>query len=264
MISHRHQCLFVHIPKCAGQSVERLFLELHGLTWKTREPLLLRYNSDPTQGPPRLAHLKASEYVKCGHVTSDQYQNYFKFAFVRNPWDRLVSLRKHLGFAHSVDFKTFAMKIFPNEIWKEMHWFVGPQSDFLYGPDGELLVDFVGRFEKLAEDFHQVCLQSGLPPKPLPRSNQARSLRRMLSRFRQVGPHMLHHPLQTARSFWNVTRPQPASQPSHGVPHYEQYFDKESQEFIASLYQADIAHFGYRFGVADECQNPPQTKNAAA
>src|SRR5689334_2187766 len=69
MLSHRFQTIFIHVPKTAGQSVERVFLEKHGLTWETRSELLLRENPDPSLGPRRLAHLYAREYVDKGYVS---------------------------------------------------------------------------------------------------------------------------------------------------------------------------------------------------
>ena len=53
MLSHQDKCLFVHIPKAAGQSVESIFVQRSGLTWQTRDALLLRPNKEPEQGPPR-------------------------------------------------------------------------------------------------------------------------------------------------------------------------------------------------------------------
>ena len=54
VISHEHRCVFVHIPKCAGQSIETVFLEDLGLDWSNRSILLLRPNECPDIGPPRL------------------------------------------------------------------------------------------------------------------------------------------------------------------------------------------------------------------
>src|SRR5687768_14243923 len=62
VICREYRCLFVHVPKTAGMSIEHVFLRLVGLTWETRAPLLLGGNDDPRLGPPRLEHLKASEY----------------------------------------------------------------------------------------------------------------------------------------------------------------------------------------------------------
>ena len=61
MISHRHQCVFVHVPKTAGISIEHVFLAQYGLTWDERAPLLLRFNPDPALGPERLGHLTATD-----------------------------------------------------------------------------------------------------------------------------------------------------------------------------------------------------------
>src|SRR4051794_30841719 len=96
MLSHQHQTIFIHISKCAGQSVENAFLADVGLTWETRAPLLLRANGDPRLGPPRLAHLPAADYVACGHVDAQTFERYFKFAIVRDPWSRAISLYRHL------------------------------------------------------------------------------------------------------------------------------------------------------------------------
>ena len=46
MISHNHEYVFVHIPKCGGQSIEHVFLNDLGLEWHNRSPLLLRPNDN--------------------------------------------------------------------------------------------------------------------------------------------------------------------------------------------------------------------------
>ena len=59
-------CIFIHIPKCAGVSVSKaLFGNLAG------------------------GHSRVVDYQLV--FNSNEYSNYFKFTFVRNPWDRLVS-----------------------------------------------------------------------------------------------------------------------------------------------------------------------------
>jgi hypothetical protein len=46
MISYKRKCVFVHIPKCAGQSIESVFDNDAGLTWENRAPFLLRPNAN--------------------------------------------------------------------------------------------------------------------------------------------------------------------------------------------------------------------------
>ena len=182
MISHHHKCIFIHIAKNAGQSVEHVFLELLGLGWETRAPLLLRYNDRPELGPPRLAHLKANEYVRYRYLTQDMFDQYFKFAFVRNPWSRTVSIYKYLGYNKKIDFKSFLLGPYKGKIFEEMRWFVGPQTDFIYRADGKLIVDCVGRFEDLQSGFDSVCKKIGIPSTYLPHINESKNDNQILSR----------------------------------------------------------------------------------
>lgn len=91
MISHSHKVIFIHVPKCAGQSIEMIFLKDLGLTWEFRAPLLLRPKSREELGPERLAHLFANEYVKFGYIEASKFNDYFKFAIIRDPIDRILS-----------------------------------------------------------------------------------------------------------------------------------------------------------------------------
>ena len=164
--------MFVHIPKTAGQSIEHVFLRLLGLDWQTRAPLLLRANDQPRLGPPRLAHLRAADYVRCCYLTQALYNAHFVFCFVRDPWDRAASLHRYLGYASShtlTDFLAGPLR----EAVQARHWFVLPQSEFILA-DGQLLVDFVGRFEQLQADFDRVSERLTLPRQPLPWVNASR------------------------------------------------------------------------------------------
>ena len=113
MISHDFRCIFIHIPKVAGQSIEHFFLDLHGLDWDSRGSLLLRHNPDRARGPVRLAHLTAREYVDCGHIGQSDFDAYFKFAFVRNPWARLVSEYHYREHHRRQSFRDFVLHGFP-------------------------------------------------------------------------------------------------------------------------------------------------------
>lgn len=177
MLSRAHATIFVHIPKTAGQSIEQVFLRLQGLTWAKRAPLLLMPNTDRTKGPPRLAHMRAIDYITYGYVTEDEFRRYFKFCFVRNPWDRFVS--RYLfavdGEKSGKTFPEFVDYIYARELRGTRPF--KRQTEFILDKDGEELVDFIGRFENLQADFARVCEKLGLGPQVLPHANAARERR---------------------------------------------------------------------------------------
>ncbi len=216
MILHHDQCVFVHVPKCAGQSIEQFFLKRVGLTWDLRAPLLLRPNDKPDLGPPRLAHLKARDYVEKKWLSPQQFDTYYRFAFVRNPWDRTASFYR-TGYDRVCSFPIFVRFHLPR-LLERKPWFFGPQVDYLHDDGGRLLVDFVGRYERLAADFQQVCTQLDIPDATLPHANDS---------SRGIG--------RIAR--WLRRRPRP----------YADMFDSRSKTAIARLYGADIDAFKYRF-----------------
>jgi hypothetical protein len=233
VICGEYRCLFVHIPKTAGMSVEHVFLRLVGLTWETRAPLLLRGNDDPRLGPPRLAHLKAGEYVARGYLTAEEFESHFKFSFVRNPWDRIVSEYKYRGYPVKIDFKTYLFKHLPPPGWTDTYCHIIPQYDFLYDDAGKLLVDFVGRYESLQPDFDKVCARLGIPPTPLPRVDRS---------LDDAWPGTLRElRKQVRRAIWSRER-------EHTFPHYTEYYDDESREFVGRLFRKDVEAFNYAFG----------------
>ena len=104
MISHKHKCIFIHIPKTAGMSIENSFLKSLDLKFINGQDnsLLLTYNKNPALGPPSLAHLSPNEYIDKSYISKNLFESYYKFTFIRNPWERIISIYKHFDF-----FKAF-------------------------------------------------------------------------------------------------------------------------------------------------------------
>ncbi len=217
MVSHHFKCIFVHVPKTAGQSIEQVFLDALGRTWETRAPLLMRYNPDPGLGPPLLSHLKAREFVLHGHVTPETFQEYFTFGFVRNPWDRMVSLYKQFGYEGKCGFKNFMRNTFTHDISRTKYWFVCPQVEYLHDDQGDLLVDFIGRYENLENDFKKIRKVLGLPHVQLPHVNDSQKKIKNME-----------------------AKPEPRVD-------WREYYDNECIDFVAMFYKKDIECFNYDF-----------------
>lgn len=225
MLSHHHRTIFIHVPKCAGQSVESAFLADLGLTWETRAPLLLRANDHPDLGPPRLGHLLGRDYVRLRYVPGEMFAAYYKFAVVRNPWSRAVSLYRHLRLP--ISFRDFVGRWLPAEFdrrdWKGNFWFVRPQVDYLYDGD-DLLVQDVIRFESLPEEFPRIAAASGLRS-PLPHVNRS-------------GSDAAHGRGGRTRWRWRPSRHESLSS-------WRDYHTPDTIAAVARLYAADAERFGY-------------------
>lgn len=233
MICHHHKCIFIHIPKNAGQSIEHVFIKQLGLTWETRAPLLLRSNNRPELGPPKLAHLRADQYIKCKYLTQEMFDSYFKFTIVRNPWSRVVSIYKHFGYNNKLEFHAFIKGVFQTKLLAENHWFVGPQHNFICSDSGDQLVDFIGRFEDLQNSFDKISKRVELTDSMLPHVNN--SIDKM--------PNLISKPKSIVRRFTNFKKNK--SRFRHNT--YQDYYDQESIDIVAKIYKKDIAFFCYDF-----------------
>jgi len=232
MICRAFQCIFVHIPKAAGRSIEMYFmnrLELDRNDEAHREQVLLNDNDNPDRGTEKLSHLSASEYVDCGYISKQDFDQFHKFSFVRNPWSRLVSEYRYRNFLSHKSFKDFVMNKLPQPGWDDKYRHVMPQTDMLYDEEGRLLVDFVGKFENLQPDFEKVCTQLGFEDSRLPHINSSDKKSRELRR--------------KARNIFHRNK-------ESSLRKYDEFYDEETREYVAELYRADIKNFNYRFGDA--------------
>ncbi len=187
-----HKCLFIHITKTAGTSIGK---SLFGY---------LPY------------HYTALDYrVIYGRKL---FVEYFKFAFVRNPWDRLYSAYRYLKSGgwnkedrlwaenHLANFDNFGdfvkQWLTKENIAKHIHF--KPQNHFICDSKGRLLVNYLAYFETLNDDF------------------------RNISRRLKIDANIGHHNANPATS-------------------YREVYDQESRNIVADVYSTDIELCGYNF-----------------
>ena len=182
--------IFIHITKTGGVSVQQA----------------LKDDSVLCHG-----HATASHVI--GDIGKDVWDEHFTFGFVRNPWDRMVSLyhyRKGLKRTNASKFPKFDKWVeefvsMPNKMHKShYHVINGNQLHWLTNSDNKLLVNFVGQFESFEVDFQKVCKVIGVD-RELPHFNKSKHT------------------------------------------HYSEYFNDHTKGLIADHFDADIDYFDYKF-----------------
>ena len=150
MISHSHKTLFLHIPKCAGTSIEYIFLKDLNINYNSRLPLILGKNKFSDAGPPRLAHLSLDEMIRYHYISNEIFESYTKFTIVRDPVRRAFSIYKYLNFNNICSFENFTIKILSKSIKEKDHfyYFFRPQTEFLK-VNGNIKIDYIFKLEDL-------------------------------------------------------------------------------------------------------------------
>ena len=188
----RHRCLYIHIPKTAGLSIRKAL-------------------NDERRG-----HLPYTEYLA---ANARKFRNYYKFAFVRNPWDRIASsffFLKEGGLnEQDREFSDNVLRSYGTVDEFVVGWLTPehadswihfrPQHHFICDGNGQCVVDFVGHFESLEKDFAHICSHLGL------------------------SATLEHHNRGTATS------------------DYAGLFSPAARDRVAEVYQQDIETFGYHF-----------------
>ncbi len=150
--------IFVHIPKCAGTSMERVLIPcVTGFVDFSEMP-----DAERTRhwlpSTRTLQHSMIGDYGRHFPLAS-----YFKFTFVRNPWDRAISQIGYLLRTQAVpEFGRLSLKDAIHwychaRTQARMHDLAACQVDYLLNADGNVDFDFIGRFESLDADFDRGC-----------------------------------------------------------------------------------------------------------
>jgi hypothetical protein len=216
LLSPRHRFLFVHIAKTGGTSVRAA---LEGLRW--RDPWYwamflcsrlshLSGHRIATKLPRHAKAIAAKEMLP-----KDVYDRLFKFAFVRNPWDLQVSSFHHIRrerpqyLGGHTEFEPFLRwKLDPGRAYQyHLDTSIELQSDYLIDLHGNVIVDFIGRYERLHDDFATACERIGIAMPALPHARKATDRRK----------------------------------------DYRGYYTDATAELVAAHFAADLELLGYRF-----------------
>ncbi len=176
LLSLEKQFLMIHVPKTGGTSAAKALDQwvVHPPQDKFNKILCrLHLRKDPAKFMLRVhGGLRYAEKV----LPADLMPRLFKFAFVRNPWDRLVSEYSFVidRVIHPRHKEVKALPDFHSYLEYEKFRARGrSQADMLRGADGKLGMDYVGRFENLRGDFAEACRRFGVDAE-LPHLNKTK------------------------------------------------------------------------------------------
>ena len=222
-IDRENKTLFIHIPRTGGTKIGQLLnMTFGGDDVRVMKHKLFGYASDLlSEGP--LQHLTYKEMIKSKLLTQKEFNRCFKFAFVRNPYDKLVSTYFFVGYQYFHSFGNFVRFLYtkegkpdkpPDRFSKtsDFKWFLEhplfkPQHEFVCNRNGRLMVDFLGRFENYPKDSSYVLSVLGV-------TSEKRD------------------PIYKV----NAT--------SHS--YYRTYYDEETRNMAKSIYKKDFEIFRYR------------------
>ncbi|ADH85796.1 sulfotransferase family 2 domain-containing protein [Desulfurivibrio alkaliphilus] len=188
LVSYSHNFLFVHIAKTGGTSIRAALRRYRWGGWYTI-PLWLASQADQLTRPRHKLGLKFPRHAKAiaalEMLPTPVFRELFKFTVVRNPWDLQVSSFYHIrrekphvleGVKTFEDFLKF--KFDPERPYDYMlDTSAELQHEYLVDLRGNLIVDFIGRYERLQADFDTICQRIGLAPFTLPHLRQAKERR---------------------------------------------------------------------------------------
>jgi len=222
LISHSKQFIFIHMYKTAGTSVMGVFspysrlIDRMAYDYKFSRKLFGMTNRLMGWGNDGMKqftgfHKHAKAYEIKEKLEKKQFDSYYKFSFVRNPYDFLVSLYfyskqfkrdpSRLVFK-DMEYKDFLKRVISNN--------TASQLDFITDPhDSKLLVDYIGRFETLERDI--AIIQERLDIK------NGRSVKHTNPSFKRKSKD------------------------------YKAYYDEESRDLVENNFQRDLDLLGYNF-----------------
>lgn len=207
IISHRHRFIFAAVPKTGTHAVRQALRE-HMSDEDVEQVGLFVNKRFPWQELAAIQHGHLSLQQVRPYIGEGAFNGYFKFAFVRNPFDRFVSYCAFM-LRGGDDFQKWPREAMHHFLFRdppERHILFQPQASLLVSEDGQtLLTDSIGRVEDMQGSYDSLCARIGIPSRPLDRVNGTKR------------------------------------------DDYRRYYDQALIDGVAARYAQDIDLFGYSF-----------------
>ena len=157
LISDSHKFVFHHVPKTGGSSITAALAQ-YCRNYEGEVP------SDDTPKWQLAFHQPNFMHEAISELT-DIPEDYFSFAFVRNPFDAVASAWVPKKFKYFDEW--IEQEVCTGNEWVS-RW---TQFGYLTNDKEKILVDFIGRFENFASDFYEVVKRIDAPLMMLPKRN---------------------------------------------------------------------------------------------
>ena len=163
IVSNRYKYIFFHLPKNAGVSVSRMlidqekFLQLRRIfSFFSRKLFKTKDNFYFSKKNKKLiffsSHLPCYQFQEI--IDDEIFNDYLKFAVIRNPWDRMVS-RYFYSKKVNKKFKDFNFEEFVNfDLKKNMH--IINQYKYCSDKKNNFCLNAVVKFENLNNDLNKI------------------------------------------------------------------------------------------------------------
>ena len=268
MISHKYKCIFVHIPKNAGSSVERAFgfsdiyhqgSARHSPVWRMTDPGYWNkkvnhreYPLDPDRMQERSHH--DASYPR-------HFEEYPSFAICRNPWDRLVSTWKY---DQKLTGSSFADIVANPDSEGSVKWLTSRSEfyeEYIHNV-GSSFVDFVKNLNVqwfgLKGNRKWTNLEPSKNPNHIPQYHWIKwHMHSQLTFIVDVNDNVRVGDILRFENLsedwdklcekhgWDLELPHTNKSPGK---HYTEYYDDKTRDMVARRYAKDIEYFNYKFG----------------
>ena len=176
VISKKNKVIFFHLPKNAGTSISNLLLknESYYFSWVILSKILRRFSKkdnfffDNLQ--KKIHFFRSHETVKSiqNKISSKIFDNYFKFAIVRNPYSRFVSRYNYTKLVtknKNIKFSEFVKE------YVELGMITDQQYKFLLNNNGDIGVNKILKFENISKDINEIANRISVNPNKLYKMN---------------------------------------------------------------------------------------------